>query len=633
MSQSAKLLVVDDQGVLIQATRLALEGAGYETLGAEGGAQGLRMAREHKPDLVLLAVSMPDISGLEVCRLIKADPELKRTFVIMLSGTHVDSDSRSVCLDIGADGYMTRPVANRELVAYVEAILRIRAAEMALRNVQAETQHLLEQSEQARHTLLSLLEDQKQVEEALRTSELRYRNLFERVPVGLYRTASDGRILDANPALAQMLGFADPAALAAVNVNSLYLDPTSRVQELALLDLEGVVRRYEMQYCRPDGSSIWVWDTVRTIPGDDGRLLYQEGSLEDITERKRAEQALRQRVEELAALQATVLEIAAPHDLPSLLRKIVERAAHLLHADSGGIYLCDLAAQEVRCMVSYNTPSDYTDTVLRYGEGAAGTVAQTGRPLIIDDYRTWGERAAVFNTEQPFLSVLSAPMIWQRQVIGVIHVLHYAEHRHFSQADLDVLTRFANHAAVAVENTRLYEQAQTEIAERKRAEELLRGLSLTDDLTGLYNRRGFLLLAQQQLKLAHRMKEGLLLLFGDLDSLKTINDTLGHAQGDLALVDIATVLKETCRESDIVARLGGDEFAVLAQDAAEVSAHSLLTRVEKNLEAHNARGDRGYKLAFSLGSARYDPETPCTVTDLLAQADDSMYQQKQIRKI
>jgi PAS domain S-box-containing protein len=193
--------------------------------------------------------------------------------------------------------------------------------------------------------------------------------------------------------------------------------------------------------------------------------------------RKRAGAALRRRAEELAALQATVLDITAPHGLPALLQAIVERAALLLNAPGGGLYLCHPDRGEVRCVVSYNTPRDYTGTVLKYGEGAAGVVAQTGERLIINDYRTWNRRAAVYEEEQPFSAVLSAPMIWQGQVTGVIHVLHDAESHHFTEADLELLTLFANHAAIAVENSRLYEQAQEEITERKRAEETLKEYS------------------------------------------------------------------------------------------------------------------------------------------------------------
>jgi signal transduction histidine kinase len=194
------------------------------------------------------------------------------------------------------------------------------------------------------------------------------------------------------------------------------------------------------------------------------RLATANTQLEkEIVERKRAKAETHRRAEELAALQATVLDITATHDLPTLLQTVVERAASLLNAAGGGMYLCD--QDHVRCVVSYNTPQDYTGTLLKYGEGAAGTVAQTGQPLIIDDYRAWSGRAAAYEAQQPFRAVLSAPMIWQGQVTGVIHVLQDARDRCFTQADLELLTLFANHAAIAVENARLREQMQCYAAE------------------------------------------------------------------------------------------------------------------------------------------------------------------------
>ena len=195
---------------------------------------------------------------------------------------------------------------------------------------------------------------------------------------------------------------------------------------------------------------------------------------EEITERRRAEEEIRQYTVQLEVLHATTLDITATRPLPILLRTIVERAARLLDAPGGGLYLCDPDRQQVRCVVSYNTPRDYTGTVLKYGEGAAGTVALTEEPLIIDDYRAWSKRAAVYEEEQPFTAMLMVPMIWQGRVIGMISVLNDVESRRFTRADLELLTLFANHAAIAVENARMYEQAQQEIAERERAEETLR---------------------------------------------------------------------------------------------------------------------------------------------------------------
>lgn len=161
-------------------------------------------------------------------------------------------------------------------------------------------------------------------------------------------------------------------------------------------------------------------------------------------------------------------------------------------------------------------------------------------------------------------------------------------------------------------------------------EQMMHLLSFVDDLTGLYNRRGFSFLAQQQLKLAERTKRAMFLFFADLDGMKWINDTLGHQEGDRALKETAEVLKETFRESDIIARMGGDEFVILVVEASGASAESVVARLQKNLEAHNTPGGhrQKYKLSLSLGVARFNPEHPCSIEELMAQADTLMYRHK-----
>jgi diguanylate cyclase (GGDEF)-like protein/PAS domain S-box-containing protein len=171
-----------------------------------------------------------------------------------------------------------------------------------------------------------------------------------------------------------------------------------------------------------------------------------------------------------------------------------------------------------------------------------------------------------------------------------------------------------------------------DVTERKRMEEELKALSLNDGLTGLYNRRGFITLAEQQLKFAYRMKRGIVLLFADLDGLKLINDNFGHREGDRALIDTAYLLKNTFRGSDITARIGGDEFVVLALDTNEAYCEVLISRLKKNISIHNTKEDRPYKLMLSVGTAHYDPENPCTIEQLLEYADKLMYEEKQ-RKI
>ena len=155
----------------------------------------------------------------------------------------------------------------------------------------------------------------------------------------------------------------------------------------------------------------------------------------------------------------------------------------------------------------------------------------------------------------------------------------------------------------------------------------VRLLAVTDELTGLYNRRGFLASAMHQLKLAHRHSQGVLLLFFDIDNLKGINDAFGHREGDLAIIRAADALEKTFRDSDILARLGGDEFAVLASEASISNREAIVARMDRSLEKANAEESR-YKLSLSIGITRFDSETACSLGELMARADQDMYANK-----
>jgi len=168
--------------------------------------------------------------------------------------------------------------------------------------------------------------------------------------------------------------------------------------------------------------------------------------------------------------------------------------------------------------------------------------------------------------------------------------------------------------------------------ERHRLLEELRSLSLVDDMTGLYNRRGFMHLANQQLKIAHRMKRKMSLIYCDMDNLKSINDTHGHHQGNKAIVELVGIFKNTVRESDIVARLGGDEFVIFLVESDKPFLDSILARIQKNIDAHNDKSGRGYHLSISMGVSNYSPSSPVQLNDLLISADKLMYEQKTRKK-
>ncbi len=172
-----------------------------------------------------------------------------------------------------------------------------------------------------------LLREAQRVEQILREGEERYRAMFEGVPVGLYRTTSAGQFLDANPALVQTLGYPTREALLVANANDLYATPDDQARWNALMEREGYARDFEIQVRRYDGTTIWLSNTARAVKDTQGQALYYEGSLEDITERKRAEAELRQYHEHLEELvQARTAELAAANADLSAAKEAAEAA-------------------------------------------------------------------------------------------------------------------------------------------------------------------------------------------------------------------------------------------------------------------------------------------------------------------
>lgn len=155
----------------------------------------------------------------------------------------------------------------------------------------------------------------------------------------------------------------------------------------------------------------------------------------------------------------------------------------------------------------------------------------------------------------------------------------------------------------------------------------LRHLALTDDLTCLYNRRGFFAAATQQLKLARRNDQASLLLFCDVDNLKAINDKFGHREGDFALVRTADALEDVFRDCDVLARIGGDEFAVVAMGVSPRDQQAILLRLQKSLKKTGS-AECSYDLSLSIGAAWFDPQHAVSLGDLMEQADRAMYEQK-----
>ena len=264
-------------------------------------------------------------------------------------------------------------------------------------------------------------------------------------------------------------------------------------------------------------------------------------------------------------------------------------------------------------------------------------IIRTGRPVINkEEKETWpdGGESWVLTTKLPWTDSTG-------QILGTLGISQEITERRRAEQELQ-LYREGLETLVAqrtAELVRVNVQLERDIAARKlteralaekatelaRSNQILENISLTDDLTGLYNRKGFLALAAHRVKLAHRNREPFSIAFIDLDLLKEINDTFGHLEGDSALKDTANLLRECFRESDILARLGGDEFAIFIAEADEVE---IARRIQERLSAYRRRSERRYRLSFSMGVVGCGESDADDIEALLKQADGLMYQQK-----
>ena len=470
------------------------------------------------------------------------------------------------------------------------------------------------------------ISERKRAEDALRESEARYRLLAENATDVIWAVDMNMRPIYMSPSITRLLGYGVEEAMART-MQEAYA-PASF--ELAAQALAEELARERTGQASPSRSRILELDLNckdgSTVPAEVNFAFLRDANgqpqgilaiARDITERKRAEESLQQRNRELALLNRAGQTFNSTLDLDQVLMRVLEELYGLMHT-AGAFWLTDPETAELVCRQASGPYSEIVrDWRLPSGRGIAGWAAQQGASVIVADAQADARHLTEIDQRTGLMarSMLCVPLKSKEQVIGVLQLLDTAVGR-FSAADLALVESLAATATIAIENARLYES--------------VRALSLTDGLTELYNRRGFVTLAEQALKLAHRTKRGMVLLFADLDGLKQINDTLGHSAGDQALIATANILRETFREADIVARLGGDEFVVLALETAENGA--VLTRLYENLTRHNTQANRGYNLSLSIGVARYDPEHACSVDELLAQADALMYEEKRRKR-
>jgi diguanylate cyclase (GGDEF)-like protein len=327
---------------------------------------------------------------------------------------------------------------------------------------------------------------------------------------------------------------------------------------------------------------------------------------------------LHEKDQELHTLDEIGRTIISSLELQTVLNIIMEKTRELVQAESWSLLLGDEGEGGLHLSVAVGEGADRSraGAVVKPGEGIAGWVAREGKPVVVDDAAAdprWGGLEQAYGACAR--SVLCVPLETRGRVLGVIEVVNKKGGEGFTARDLSLVTRLAGFAAIAIENARLYQQTKM--------------LTLTDELTRLYNTRFFTQYLEADVKRCRRYKTSVSLIFLDLDHFKLVNDRHGHLMGSQLLREVADVLRRGVRDVDIVARYGGDEFIVILPETRLEAAAFVAERLRLAMSEHVFLAGEGLaaRLTASFGVASF-PETCSSEEELIRLADQAMYRVK-----
>lgn len=386
-------------------------------------------------------------------------------------------------------------------------------------------------------------------------------------------TDVDGRIIRFNRACEELSGYKE-SEIAGRRIQEVLMPAEDRAQAWDVVSQikQGTApATVESRWILKNGSFRWISWTISTVTGDDGQLQYVVGAGLDITDRRQSEAELKDREERLRVMVESV---------------------------TTGMLLIDRE----------------THTVATANPAAASLIGLPPEAIV-------GRRCSVFlqcagkDNICPFEATGQAPP--QDCVLKTAEGMAMPIHR--------------TAVTVTADGREHFMESFIDMSAQKHLEEELRSLSMIDELTGLYNRRGFLSLAPKEMEQAVRLGGGMALLFVDINGMKDINDSYGHTEGDRVLITLGHILREAFRETTLIARFGGDEFVVLAPQFVGARPSLLVDRLERMIEDYNVTNGRDYEIRVSTGVARMQPDKPCSIHDLMTQADTMMYVEKRRR--
>ncbi len=315
------------------------------------------------------------------------------------------------------------------------------------------------------------------------------------------------------------------------------------------------------------------------------------------------------RAKKLDELREAIAVISSELEIQKLHDSLLESAVSLVDATGGELGIYVESEKVIQITACHKMDKDYRGSVIRLGNGVLGTVAQTQTPLRLRDYRQWDGHVSKFD-EGPWVGVIAAPISKGNKLLGVISLVDTRPERQFSSSDLQILTLFADHVAITLENARLFQEVQT--------------LATIDELTKITNRRRLFELGQIEFERARRHNLPLSAVMFDIDHFKRVNDTYGHAAGDQVMRLITERCKQEIRKVDIFGRYGGEEFTIVLPHTLAYDAANLAERLRERISRTLFETERGeIPITISLGVASLTDDIP-DLASLIDRADTAL---------
>ena len=324
---------------------------------------------------------------------------------------------------------------------------------------------------------------------------------------------------------------------------------------------------------------------------------------------------LKRQVERLSLFHEVGKTLASTLDLQKILQTIMEKISDFLQPDTWSLLMLDENTQELYFEIAIGAGANkLKDVRLKLGEGIAGSVAQTGEAVLVEDVKKDPRFTAKFDelTQTDTRSVVCVPIKGRERVLGVIELINCLGKESFRQEDIPILKNLADYAAIALENARYVQR--------------IHELTITDDCTALYNARHLHFVLDAEIYRSNRYNYEFSVIFVDLDHFKQVNDTYGHLVGSKLLWMIGDLIKGHLRLIDYAFRYGGDEFVVLLPQTPKENALMVVRRIKDllNSTVYFAEEGLNIKVTASFGLASF-PSDARTRKEILRMADEAMY--------